>query len=166
MCIFIKSTKHLFPLWMKLAAIDDFSNSFFKPLWYCDICNNKYIFCLCPHSWSRAPKILGTLHLWHARKLSFVMLVRWFGKPPGVARMVKSLPAMRETQVQSLGLKDPLERKWPPTPVFLAGKSHGWRRLAGYGHPLQYSWLENPMDGEDWRATVHTVAKSQTRLNS
>ena len=132
MCIFIKSTKHLFPLCMKLEAIDDFPNSFFKPLWYCDICNNKYIFCLCPHSWSRAPKVLGTLHLWHARKLSFVMLVRWFGKPPGVTLMVKSLPAMRETQVQSLGLKDPLERKWPPTPVFLAGKSHGWRRVAGY----------------------------------
>jgi len=30
------------------------------------------------------------------------------------------------------------------------------------GNPLQYSCLENPMDrGEDWRATVHEVAKSQ-----
>ena len=24
-----------------------------------------------------------------------------------------------------------------------------------YGNPLQYSCLENPMDGEDWWATVH-----------
>ena len=25
----------------------------------------------------------------------------------------------------------PWRRKWQPTPVFLPGKSHGWRRLAG-----------------------------------
>ena len=30
------------------------------------------------------------------------------------------------------------------------------------GNPLQYSCLENPMDGGAWRATVHGVAKSQT----
>ena len=35
----------------------------------------------------------------------------------------------------------------------------------GNGNPLQYSWLENPMDGGAWWATVHGVAKSQTRLN-
>ena len=32
----------------------------------------------------------------------------------------------------------------------------------GNGNPLQYSCLENPMDGEAWWATVHGVAKSQT----
>ena len=32
------------------------------------------------------------------------------------------------------------------------------------GNPLQYSGLENPMDRRDWRAIVHGVAKSQTRL--
>ena len=32
------------------------------------------------------------------------------------------------------------------------------------GNPLQYSCLENPMDGGAWRATVHRVAKSQTHL--
>ena len=41
------------------------------------------------------------------------------------------------------------------------GRSHG----EGNGNPLQYSCLENPMDGEAWWATVHGVAKSQTRLN-
>ena len=35
----------------------------------------------------------------------------------------------------------------------------------GNGDPLQYSSLENPMDGGAWRATVHGVAKSQTRLS-
>ena len=29
----------------------------------------------------------------------------------------------------------------------------------GSGNPLQYSCLENPMDGGAWRATVHGVAK-------
>ena len=35
----------------------------------------------------------------------------------------------------------------------------------GNGTPLQYSCLENPMDGGAWWATVHGVAKSQTRLS-
>ena len=32
----------------------------------------------------------------------------------------------------------------------------------GNGTPLQYSCLENPMDGGAWWAAVHGVAKSQT----
>ena len=43
-----------------------------------------------------------------------------------------------------------------------SGRSPG----EGNGNPLQYSCLENPMDGGAWRATVHGVAKSRTRLNS
>ena len=31
-----------------------------------------------------------------------------------------------------------------------------------YGNPLQYSCLQNPLDGEAWWATVHGVTKSQT----
>ena len=34
----------------------------------------------------------------------------------------------------------------------------------GNGNPLQYSCLENPMDGGAWWATVHGVTKSQTQL--
>ena len=34
----------------------------------------------------------------------------------------------------------------------------------GHGNPLQYSCLENPMDRGAWRATVHGVTQSQTRL--
>ena len=33
------------------------------------------------------------------------------------------------------------------------------------GKPLQYSWLENSMDGGTWWVTVHGVAKSMTRLS-
>ena len=35
----------------------------------------------------------------------------------------------------------------------------------GTGNPLQYSCLENPMDGGAWEAVVHGVAKSQTWLS-
>ena len=42
-----------------------------------------------------------------------------------------------------------------------SGRSPGERN----GNPLQYSCLENPMDGGAWWATVHRVTKSQTRLS-
>ena len=35
----------------------------------------------------------------------------------------------------------------------------------GNGNPLQYSFLENPMDGGAWWATVPGVTKDQTRLS-
>ena len=35
----------------------------------------------------------------------------------------------------------------------------------GNGTPLQYSCLENPMDGGAWRAAVHGVAEGRTRLS-
>ena len=44
-----------------------------------------------------------------------------------------------------------------------------WHRLnavgEGSGSLLQYSCLENPMDGGAWWAAVHGVAKSRTRLS-
>ena len=49
-----------------------------------------------------------------------------------VAQMVKNLPAMQETWVQSLGQEDPWRREWQLTPVFLPGESHGQRSLVGY----------------------------------
>ena len=42
-----------------------------------------------------------------------------------------------------------------------SGRSPG----EGNGKPLQYSCLENPMDGGAWWATVHGVARSRTRLS-
>ena len=42
-----------------------------------------------------------------------------------------------------------------------SGRSPG----EGNGNPLQYSCLENPMDGGAWWVTVHGVAKSWTRLS-
>ena len=36
----------------------------------------------------------------------------------------------------------------------------------GNGNPVQHSCLENSMDREAWRATVHGFAKSRTRLSN
>ena len=48
------------------------------------------------------------------------------------AQMVRNPPAMQETQVQSLGQENPLEKGMAHTPVFLPGEFHGQRSLAGY----------------------------------
>ena len=42
-----------------------------------------------------------------------------------------------------------------------SGRSPG----EGHSNPLQYSYLENPMDGGAWQAIVHGVEKSWTRLS-
>ena len=46
--------------------------------------------------------------------------------------MVRNLPAMQETWVQSQVRKIPWRKEWLPTPVFLPGEFHGQRNLVGY----------------------------------
>ena len=57
------------------------------------------------------------------------------------------------------------QNQWQMTCI---GQDHSmiWMLLAreGNGTPLQYSCLENPMDGGAWWAAVHGVARSQTQL--
>ena len=48
-----------------------------------------------------------------------------------------------------------------PGSISGSGRSPG----EGSGNPFQYSFLENFMDRGAWRATVHGVAQSQTRLS-
>ena len=61
--------------------------------------------------------------------------------------MVKNLHVRQETQVQSLGRDDPLEKGTQPTPVLLPGESHGQRSLAGYSpqgsQKLRHNWATN-----------------------
>ena len=61
--------------------------------------------------------------------------------------MVKNPPANAE-DIRDVGLIPGL------------GRSPG----GGHGNPLQYSYLENPLDRGTWWATVHRAAKSQTQL--
>ena len=49
-----------------------------------------------------------------------------------LVQSVKTLPAVQETQVPSLGRKDPLEKEMVTHSSVLAGKSHGQRSLVGY----------------------------------
>ena len=49
-----------------------------------------------------------------------------------VAQTVKHLSTMRETRVQSLGREDLLVKEMATHSSILPGKSHEWRRLAGY----------------------------------
>ena len=68
-----------------------------------------------------------------------------------VAQMVKRLPAMRETRVQSLGWEDPLEKE-----MATHSSTHAWK----------ISWMEKPgglqsMGSQrvrhDWATSLHTV---------
>ena len=47
-----------------------------------------------------------------------------------MAQMVKNLPAMQETQLQSRKIS--WRREWQPIPVFLPGEFHGQNSLADY----------------------------------
>ena len=49
-----------------------------------------------------------------------------------VAQMVKTPPAMQETQVQFLSQEDPWRMEWQPILVFLPGEPLGQRSLEGY----------------------------------
>ena len=48
--------------------------------------------------------------------------------------------------------------------VMVLSLTESWNR-EGDGTALQYSCLENPMDAGAWKAAVHGVVKSQTRLS-
>ena len=55
---------------------------------------------------------------------------------------------------------------WGDSSILHLSISGSWRSPGGgNGNPRQYSCQENPMDRGTWCATVHGVAKSQTRLS-
>ena len=57
-----------------------------------------------------------------------------------VAHLVKCLPAIQETQVSSLGWKDPLEKEMATHAVFWPGASCGQRSLVGYSPWGRKGW--------------------------
>ena len=73
-----------------------------------------------------------------------------------VAQLVRNLPSVQETGVQSLGWEEPPEKEMAPTPVFLPGESHGQRSLAGSmgsqeserlsGHPTPFKNVKPPLE--------------------
>ena len=81
--------------------------------------------------------LLPTVHqqAWQRKPVRLAPLIMTLLGLPLVTQMIKNMPAVQETRVQS-----------------------------GHGNPLWYSFLENSMDRGAWWATVHGVAKSRTRL--
>ena len=125
--------------------------------------------------------------LWLKRSL---VKVHWASL---TAQSVKNLPVVKETCIQSLGQKDPLEKEmathfgtlawkipWKEEPGRLQSMVSLSRTLLrdvtftfhfslscigeGNGNPLQCFCLENPRDGGAWWAAVYGVAQSWTRL--
>ena len=77
-----------------------------------------------------------------------------------MAQMVKNLPAMQETQVQSLGQEEPLEKRMVThSPVFLPAEFHGQRSLAGYS-----PWGHNESDTTEQLTHTQSWAKYLARI--
>ena len=58
-----------------------------------------------------------------------------------MGQLVKNPPAMRETQVGSLGWEDPLEKGKATTPVFWPGEFQGLYSPWGYKELDRTEWL-------------------------
>ena len=69
--------------------------------------------------------------------------------------MVKNLPAMQETWVLILGWKDPLEKAWLPTPIFLPEEFHGQRRLADPVMPGSWGHQGSDTKGQTQLSDYH-----------
>ena len=117
-----------------------------------------------PRRWCRFwPSRSGTqpesLHFWQAPRgcrccrsmnytLNIMILDNNWGFPGG--SVVKNPPAQQKRWVRSLDREDLLKKEMQPTPVFLPGKSHGQRSLAGHcprghgvGRDLETKWQDN-----------------------
>ena len=103
-------------------------------------------------SWTRLSNFTFTFHFhaWEKEMATHSRVLAW--RIPGIGES-GGLPSMGSHRV-----------------------GHDWSDLAaaaatatpygeGNGTPLQYSCLENPMDGRAWWAALHGVARSQTRLS-
>ena len=72
-----------------------------------------------------------------------------------VSVLPSSQPVLRASQVVQWIKNPPAIQKMQETQVWL---------LSQEDPPLQYSWLENPMDRGAWWATVYKVSKSWTQV--
>ena len=91
--------------------------------------------------------------LFHPVRVYFLFPPQGSGCPHLCLTTVASAPALLQT---------------PAAPVTTNSKERIWLLYwvgEGNGTPLQYSCLENPMDGGAWWAAVRGVAKSWTRLS-
>ena len=88
----------------------------------------------------------------------------WAGKPLTLRRQVSFEATLRLCGLNLLEggrCLAPLEEFSLSTPGFFTLAGSEWQQGEGNGTLLQYSCLENPMDGGAWWAAGHGVAKSQ-----
>ena len=106
-------------------------------------------------SWSTGPHSLNsyqlTLNLSQKERICYWSVYSWRASP--VAQIGKNLPAMKETQVQSLGQEDPLEKGLATHSSILV-----WR-IPWTEEPGGQRSMESQRVGCDW-ATKHSTAPS------
>ena len=78
-----------------------------------------------------------------------------------VAQMVKNLPIMRETGVQSLGGEDPLKKGMATHSNVLAWRIRGQRSLKGYN-----PWDHNGSDTAEQLTHMHKIHSESPKANS
>ena len=111
--------------------------------------------CIVTCIWKRRSKIYATIaqrkggikwkyvaeqFLYYTRR-RVILLLSWLSGKESVCQCL----SVQEAQVQSLGQKDLWRRKWQPIPVFLPGKSHGQRGLAGYTQSMGSQRIERDL---------------------
>ena len=110
----------------------------------------EWLTLVCPHPlWCcvQESRTVSYFCSWHLRSGSWILAL--------LCVIVHNLgfPGGSEVKASAWNARD-------PSLIPASGRSPG----EGNGNPLQYSCLENPKEGGAWWATVHGVAKSQTRL--
>ena len=125
-----------------------------------------------PEQTSRAPKLLRAAETLVPRAEAHAKTVLGSVRGPpqllAAPRMAShgSCSKSTKTQVDMRATQaGPSSQQAGPQQMTGCGKS-GTRRIKGEGNgnPLQYSCLENPVDGGTWWAAVHGVAQSRTQL--
>ena len=130
-----------------LALVPTFSSVLLKNMYYFIVAHQTFG-CSTQTLSSSMYGVLATGPPGKCPQFNFSFLLLFFWGSPGGAGLKNSSANAGDAKDSSsiLGL----------------GRSSG----GGNGNPLQYSCLGNPMDRGAWGATVHGVAKSQTRLSS
>ena len=126
----------------------------------CHYSSLLYIHLVSKNYWLMYPSLLSHLcpccNLYHPHFLAGVLAVIFFTRftisNPLLQRYQVILNMLIASLVAQVKAGDPGSNPG-------SGRSPG----EGNGNPLQYSCLENPMEGGAWQDTVHGVAKSQTR---
>ena len=75
--------------------------------------------------------------------------------PPAPTGLTVTVPVAPRASLVAQLVKNPPRNARDPSSIGGWGRSPG----GGHGNPLQYSWLENPMDRGAWWATVHGGCK-------